>query len=79
MAKKKEMYGNDETVERVCAFCEYAISLPTSDGEENDVICEKRGVVRADYVCGKFRYDLLKRTPKDKPALSSLVAVSLDE
>lgn len=79
MAKNKENYVNDETVERLCAFCEFAISLPTSDGEENDVICEKRGVVRADYVCGKFRYDLLKRTPKEKPSLSELVEVTLDD
>ena len=76
MVKKKE---KDESVERFCAFCEYANPLPTADGEDDDMICEKRGVVKADYVCRKFRYDLLKRAPKDKPRLGEFTAVSLDD
>ena len=43
------------------------------------MICEKRGVVHGDYVCRKFRYDLLKRSPKDKPGLGEFQAVSLDD
>ncbi len=54
---------------RLCAFCEFATMLPTSDGEDADVICVKRGVVRADYVCRKFRYDLLKRKPQKKESV----------
>ena len=77
--RKKEMNEREETVERVCAFCEFAMPLPTPDGEESDMICEKRGVVRADHVCGKFRYDLLKRAPKEKPSLSPLEPVTLDD
>ena len=69
----------DGTVERLCAFCEYATPLPTADREDDDMICEKRGVVHADYVCRKFRYDLLKRAPKDKPGLGEFQAVSLDD
>ena len=69
----------DGTVERMCAFCEYATSLPTADREDDHMICEKRGVVYGDYVCRKFRYDLLKRAPKDKPCLGEFQAVSLED
>ena len=69
----------DGTVERMCAFCEYATSLPTADREDDHMICEKKGVVHGDYVCRKFRYDLLKRSPKDKPGLGEFQAVSLDD
>ena len=79
MAKNKVKIEKGETVERFCAFCEFALPLPTADGEENDMICEKRGVVRADHVCGKFRYDLLKRAPSEKPSVVPVVAVTLDE
>ena len=76
MAKKWEQ---DDTIERVCAFCEFGTPVPIVEGEEPDIICEKRGIVRADFVCRKFRYDLLKREPKDKPMLPEFVAVSLDD
>ncbi len=76
MLKKKEKA--DESL-RICAYCEYANALPTPDGEESDMICEKHGVVRADHVCRKFRYDLLKRAPKEKPRLDSLAAVDIDD
>ncbi len=79
MMKKKEKNEIEETVERCCAFCEFATALPTPDGEDSDMICEKRGVVRADHVCGKFRYDLLKRAPREKPSMPQLVPVALDE
>jgi hypothetical protein len=69
----------DGIVERMCAFCEYATSLPTADREDDHMICEKRGVVYGDYVCRKFRYDLLKRSPKDKPGLGEFQAVSLED
>ncbi|MBQ9747522.1 MAG: hypothetical protein IJV98_01945 [Clostridia bacterium] len=79
MAKNKDKYGKDEAVERVCAYCEFALPLPTADGEDSDMICEKRGVVRADHVCGKFRYDLLKRTPSEKLPVPTVAAVTLDD
>ena len=46
-------------VDNCCAFCERAVPLC---GEEL-VLCEKKGVVRATFVCRKFAYDPLKRRP----------------
>ena len=51
-------------IQRVCAYCDKAVCI--SDGEE--LVCEVRGVVTADNVCRKFKYDPLKRVPE--PALS---------
>ncbi len=69
----------DERTVCRCAYCEMATPLPTKNGDENDMLCEKYGVVRADYSCRKFRYDLLKRAPREKPRLGSLNAVSLED
>jgi len=45
-------------VDRFCAYCEYA-------GKINDeqMICQKYGIVPAVHKCRRFRYDPLKRVP----------------
>ena len=59
-----------------CALCEYA--HPLSSGDE--LLCRKNGVVSADFVCRKFRYDLLKRTPARRVVpLSAEPLPSLDD
>jgi len=32
----------------------------------DDVICEKKGLVKADYCCKKFRYTPINRIPPKK-------------
>ena len=61
MGKKTE---RKVSVEKRCAFCEFSTAIKLSTGEEPDMICEKHGLVPADHVCRSFRYDLLKREPK---------------
>ena len=63
-------------LEKFCAFCEFETP---SYGVDGDVICIKKGVVKEDFVCRRFRYDPLKRDPKQKPPLPELEAVSLDD
>ncbi len=46
-------------ITKICACCEKAEIL--NDSER--VLCQKHGVVSADYKCRKFRYDPLKRNP----------------
>ena len=46
--------------ERFCAFCEHSSMLY---GDEK-CICSKKGVVGAEYCCGSFVYDPLKRRVK---------------
>lgn len=41
-----------------CAYCSYATRL-----NEDEALCVKRGIVRVDKACLKFRYDPCKRTP----------------
>ena len=50
----------EDKFEKYCKYCEKARSL--SDSER--MLCSKKGVVSAGYVCRLFRYDPLKRTPK---------------
>lgn len=48
-----------ETLEKICAYCEHATLL----GDSGACVCKKRGVVRADGSCRRFRQDLLKVKP----------------
>ena len=50
-----------------------------SSKEATDVICEKHGIVHKDHVCRSFRYDLLKREPKEKPISEIQVISEKDE
>lgn len=52
-------------IERACAFCQYARPLY---GDEQNILCDKNGVVNADHVCRAFIYDPLKRAPA-RPAM----------
>ena len=43
-----------------CSYCQHSKIL------YNTIICEHYGVVLDKSYCGKFRYDPLKRVPKEK-------------
>ncbi len=75
MAKKKK----EEIIERACAFCEFGTPIPNTARECADVICPKKGIVSEDSVCRKFRYDPLKRNPKEKRPLPEMEVISLDD
>lgn len=72
---KKQMPETGTEIEKFCAFCEHGTLVPGTD----DVVCIKKGVVKADFVCRRFRYDPLKRNPKEKIPLPEMEAVSLDD
>lgn len=46
-----------------CEYCEHGRLSP--DGET--VLCPKKGVVARDFSCRRFRYDIMKRTPRKPP------------
>lgn len=54
---KNSIFGKD--ISPKCVYCENGISV--HDGEE--ILCPKRGVMRPDSCCKKFKYDPLKRAP----------------
>lgn len=56
MAKKK-LFGND--IPPQCQYCHFGARA--KDG--NMVLCEKRGMVQADFSCPKYMYSPLKRIP----------------
>ncbi len=49
----------DKHIEPKCDYCRFG--KRAKDG--NKVLCEKRGLVDANYSCGKFIYSPLKRIP----------------
>lgn len=73
-AKKSKV----ENIDRFCAYCEIGTPVPSSDGESL-VICRKKGLVSAEFVCGAFRYDPLKREPKRKQTDMDFEVVKIDE
>ena len=52
----------------VCEFCEHAAII----NDDENVLCERRGIVSREYKCRKFVYDPLKRFPKPLPPLPKL-------
>ncbi|HHU84511.1 MAG TPA: hypothetical protein GXZ23_05005 [Clostridiales bacterium] len=55
---KQKLFNKD--IAPHCAICKHGKLTP--DGTE--VICPKKGIVAADFLCGKYAYDVLKRTPR---------------
>jgi len=56
---KKTTTTNTE-LERFCKFCQHSSEL----SDEDTMLCSKKGIVSAGFVCKKFTYDPLKREPK---------------
>ncbi len=50
---------------RSCSYCAKGTLL-----NENEVLCEKRGIVSVTGACRKFRYDPCKRIPGKPKALN---------
>ena len=46
-------------IEKVCAYCEFGKPIFGTE----DIICAKKGLVKADGRCKKFLYTPLRRTP----------------
>ncbi len=50
-----------DQVTQICATCKWASPFNTVEY----VICSKKGLVKADFICKKYEYNrLLKRSPK---------------
>ncbi len=65
---------DNKELESICRYCEYARLLL----DENQMLCEKKGVVDAGYHCRRFCYDPLKRDPGTPRSAPSLEYVPLD-
>lgn len=54
-----------DQVTQICATCKWASPFSTVEY----VICSKKGLVNADFICKKYEYNrLLKRPPKKRNA-----------
>ncbi len=50
--------------EKNCALCEYSHEI----ADEDNVLCEKRGVVSRGHVCHRYSLDLFKLSPTPNAA-----------
>ena len=57
------MKEKDYDITPSCRFCENAAAI--RDGET--MLCSKKGVVSADFVCRKYAFDPIKRQPRPRP------------
>lgn len=64
-------------IEKICAYCEHGKAIHGTE----DIICSKKGLVRADYRCKKFLYSPLRRTPPKPltPDFSNLNLPNLED
>lgn len=46
----------------MCMYCEHGKKIMTTD----DIICEKKGLVKTDYSCRRFKYTPINRIPPKK-------------
>ena len=56
------MKKKNEDIERICAYCEYAVVIRESD----ICICRLEGAVAQTSSCKKFTFDPLKLSPMPK-------------
>ena len=64
----EELFGNRITP--ACRYCERACPV----GNEDSLLCSKKGVVKGDFSCRSFRYDPLMRIPRRPLELEKLDA-----
>lgn len=50
----------------MCLYCEYGKKIMATD----DVICPKKGIVKADFSCKKFKYTPINRVPPKKSSVT---------
>lgn len=51
-------------MERACQICVHSTKL-----DEGAMLCAKKGIVKCDGACWRFRYDPFKRIPSKPKAL----------
>ncbi len=66
---KKSVF-NTENIEPKCEYCQFGTL--SADGES--VLCPKKGVMSKDSKCRKYKYDVMKRTPRRAPKRQSFCA-----
>lgn len=61
---KKQLLSEQE-FPATCSHCQFGRLAP----DTQSVLCIKRGVMQASSSCKKYRYDPLKRKPRQAPKL----------
>ena len=51
-----------------CAYCSKGRLSPNG----KDILCKKRGIMQPDDSCRSYKYDVLKREPKNQAVLPEI-------
>jgi len=60
-------------IPRACAVCRFASPIDAAE-----MLCQRHGVVGANYKCRRFKYDPLKRIPSPKLKVSEKLDFKID-
>ena len=52
--------NNQNEMPRFCMYCEHSTLI----NDKDNVLCDKKGIVNAEYCCKRYFYDPLKRVPR---------------
>ena len=55
----------DKSISPSCSYCQFGRLSPDKEG----ILCIQQGIMLPSSSCKKFKYDPLKRQPKQKPKL----------
>lgn len=50
----------------MCIYCEHGTKIMATE----DIICPKKGIVKPDFKCKKFKYTPINRIPPKKAEIS---------
>lgn len=51
----------------MCLYCEHGTKIIATD----DIICQRKGIVKPDFSCKKFKYNPINRIPPKKTIVSN--------
>lgn len=62
-------------IDRICRYCEHSSLLCDCE----NVLCDKKGVVSADYKCSRFAIDVMRIEPKRTKQIAPLEYVDIED
>lgn len=64
----------DTEIPPLCEYCTYGRAAASN----LEILCVKRGIMKSEFSCNKFKYDPLKRIPRELPKLPEYAQSDFD-
>lgn len=69
------MRHSNKDIEKLCVLCEHSTVI----NDDENVLCDKHGIVLSTYHCRSFSYDPLKRIPPKIQVIAPLEYIDIDD